>query len=84
MIIEAQYHMLKKLGESQNRIQSESAGFEFGGFLKYRMFKKRAIKWNYVSVWRVLRKRLHLKVYKLSIVQHLKQWIVCTPLRVNF
>jgi hypothetical protein len=23
-----------------------------------------------VTVWRVLRKRLHLKVYKLSIVQH--------------
>jgi hypothetical protein len=24
-----------------------------------------------VTVWRVLRKRLHLKAYKLSIVQHL-------------
>jgi hypothetical protein len=26
-----------------------------------------------VTVWRVLRKRLHLKAYKLSIVQHLDQ-----------
>jgi hypothetical protein len=25
----------------------------------------------HVTVWRVLRKRLHLKAYKLSIVQHL-------------
>jgi hypothetical protein len=25
-----------------------------------------------VIVWRVLRKRLHLKAYKLSVVQHLK------------
>jgi hypothetical protein len=33
-----------------------------------------------VIVWRVLRKRLHLKVYKLSIVQGVEQWIVCTPL----
>jgi hypothetical protein len=36
-----------------------------------------------VTVWRVLPKRLHLKAYKLSIVQHLERWIVCTPLRVN-
>jgi hypothetical protein len=26
-----------------------------------------------VTVWRVLRKRLHLKAYKLSIVQHLER-----------
>jgi hypothetical protein len=36
-----------------------------------------------VTVWRVLRKRLHLKAYKLSIVHHLEQWIVCTLLSVN-
>jgi hypothetical protein len=32
-----------------------------------------------IAVWRVLRKRLHLKVYKLSIVEHLERWIVYTP-----
>jgi hypothetical protein len=37
-----------------------------------------------VSVWRVLRKRLHLKAYKLSIVQHHKRSIVCKPLRLTF
>jgi hypothetical protein len=36
-----------------------------------------------VAVWRVLRKRLHLKMYKLSIIQGVKRWIVCTPLIVN-
>jgi hypothetical protein len=36
-----------------------------------------------VTVWRVLRKRLHVKVYKLSIVQHLERWIDCTPLSVK-
>jgi hypothetical protein len=36
-----------------------------------------------VGVWRVLRKRLHLKAYKLSIVQGVEQWTVCTPLSVN-
>jgi hypothetical protein len=35
-----------------------------------------------VTVWRVLRKRLHLKAYKLSIVQHLERFIACTPLSV--
>jgi hypothetical protein len=37
-----------------------------------------------VSVWRVLRKRLHLKANKLSISQSAEEWIVCTPLSVNF
>jgi hypothetical protein len=27
-----------------------------------------------VTVWRVLAERLHLKVYKLSIIQHLQGW----------
>jgi hypothetical protein len=36
-----------------------------------------------VTVWRVLRKRFHLKVYKLSIVHGVERWIVCTPLSVN-
>jgi hypothetical protein len=31
----------------------------------------------------VLRKGLHLKAYKLPIVQHLERWIVHTPLNVN-
>jgi hypothetical protein len=30
-----------------------------------------------VTVWRVLRRRLHLKVYKVSIVQYLERRIVC-------
>jgi hypothetical protein len=30
------------------------------------------------ALWRVLRKRLHLKAYKLSPLQHLERWIVCT------
>jgi hypothetical protein len=30
-----------------------------------------------------VKKRLHLKVYKLSIVQGVERWIVCTPLSVN-
>jgi hypothetical protein len=36
-----------------------------------------------VTVWKVLQSRLHLKAYKLSIVQHLEQRIVCMPLSVN-
>jgi hypothetical protein len=36
-----------------------------------------------VTVWRVLRKRLHLKAYKLSNVQHLERSIVCMPSSVN-
>jgi hypothetical protein len=50
----------------------------------YRCFKKEP--YNDIpndAVWRVLRKRLHLKAYKLSIIQHLERWIVCTPLSVN-
>jgi hypothetical protein len=35
-------------------------------------------------VRRILRKRSHLKAYKLPIIQHLQSWIVCTPLSVNF
>jgi hypothetical protein len=31
------------------------------------------------TTWRVLRKRLLLKVHKLSIVQHLERRIVCMP-----
>jgi hypothetical protein len=34
-----------------------------------------------ITVWRVLRKRLHLKAYKLSIIH--RSWIVCTPISVN-
>jgi hypothetical protein len=33
-----------------------------------------------VTVWPVLRKLLHLKTYKLFIVQGVERWIVCTPL----
>jgi hypothetical protein len=36
----------------------------------------------YVTAWRVLRKRLHLKVYKLSIFQHLTdadRWFIRNP-----
>jgi hypothetical protein len=36
-----------------------------------------------VAVWRVLRKRLQLKAYMLSIVLGVERWIVCTPLSVN-
>jgi hypothetical protein len=36
-----------------------------------------------VTLWRVLRKRLHLKAYKISIFQGVEWWIVCTPLSVN-
>jgi hypothetical protein len=36
-----------------------------------------------VTLRRVLRKRLHLKAYKLSIVQGVECLTVCTPLRVN-
>jgi hypothetical protein len=36
-----------------------------------------------VNVWRVLRKLLHLKAYRLSIVQGAERWIVCKPLSVN-
>jgi hypothetical protein len=31
-------------------------------------------------VWRVVRERLHLKAYKLSINQHLGRWIICVLL----
>jgi hypothetical protein len=39
-----------------------------------------------IAVWRMLRKRLRLKSYELSIVQHvehLERWIVCKPLSRN-
>jgi hypothetical protein len=36
-----------------------------------------------VTVWRVLRKLLHLKADKLSVAQYVERWIVCTPLSVN-
>jgi hypothetical protein len=32
----------------------------------------------HVALWRILRKRLHSKVYKLSNVEDVEQWIVCT------
>jgi hypothetical protein len=47
----------------------------------YRVFQKELyndVQWYSISVWRVLRKRLHLKAYKLSVVQYLERWIVCT------
>jgi hypothetical protein len=34
-----------------------------------------------VTVWRVLWKWLHLKAYKLSIVQGVERWIVCTSFK---
>jgi hypothetical protein len=36
-----------------------------------------------VTVWRVLRKRLHLNSYKLYIVQVVERWIVFMPLSMN-
>jgi hypothetical protein len=38
----------------------------------------------YVALRRMLLKRLHLNEYKLSIVQGVERWIVCTPLIINF
>jgi hypothetical protein len=49
----------------------------------YRVFQKEL--YNDIpnaTVWRVLRKLLHLKAYKLSIVQGVERWIVCMPLSV--
>jgi hypothetical protein len=37
-----------------------------------------------VTVWRMLRKPVHLKAYKPTDVQHLERWIVCVLLSVNF
>jgi hypothetical protein len=36
-----------------------------------------------VTAWLVLRKRLHLKLYKLSVVEGVEWWIVCTTLSIN-
>jgi hypothetical protein len=36
-----------------------------------------------VAVWPVLRKHLHLKVYKLSIVQHLRTYFIDNGSVVN-
>jgi hypothetical protein len=36
-----------------------------------------------VAVWQVLRKRLHFKPYKLSIIKGVEQWTDCTPLSRN-
>jgi hypothetical protein len=50
----------------------------------YRVFQKELYNGiANVTVWRVLRKRLHLKAYKLSIMQDVVQWVVCTPLSIN-
>jgi hypothetical protein len=35
------------------------------------------------AVWRMLRKRMRLKAYKLSIVEGVERWILCTPLSVD-
>jgi hypothetical protein len=36
-----------------------------------------------ITVWRVLRKYLHLQVYNLSSVQDVERWVVYTPVNVN-
>jgi hypothetical protein len=47
--------------------------------LKYNVFQKELYNGiPNVSVWRVSRKPLHLKAYKLSIVQGAERWIVAT------
>jgi hypothetical protein len=51
----------------------------------YRIFQKKI--YNdipNVNVWRALRKGLQLKEYKLPLFQDIEQWLVCTPLTVNF
>jgi hypothetical protein len=51
-----------------------------------RVLKKKEL-YNGISkltVWRVLRKRLNLKAYKLSIVQYLERCIVSTSLSMKF
>jgi hypothetical protein len=56
----------------------------FKRVIKYRVFKKELYNGILnVTVWRELRKRLRLKAYKLSIVQYLERWIICTPLSTN-
>jgi hypothetical protein len=48
------------------------------------MFQKELYSGNpNVIVWLVLRKHLHLEAYKLSSVQDVERWTVCTPLSVN-
>jgi hypothetical protein len=45
---------------------------------------KRALKWYSICYCLAsVTKRLYLKAYKLSIVQHLQRWIVCMPLSLN-
>jgi hypothetical protein len=52
---------------------------------KCRMFQKELCNGiPNVTVWRVLRKCLHLKAYKLSFLEHLELRIVCTPLSLRF
>jgi hypothetical protein len=51
---------------------------------KYRVFKKQLYSVNpNVTVWRVLRKRSHLKAYKLYVDQSVERRVVCTPVSVN-
>jgi hypothetical protein len=46
----------------------------------YRMFEKELCNGiPNVTVWRMLRKRLYLRAYKVSIVQDVERWIVSTP-----
>jgi hypothetical protein len=50
----------------------------------YRVFQKYI--YNCIpeaTVWGMLRKHLHLKKYKLSIVQGIERWIVYMPLCIN-
>jgi hypothetical protein len=50
------------------------------GILEMHSVSKKALRGiPNVALWRVLRKLLH----KLSIIQNLERWIVCTPLSVN-
>jgi hypothetical protein len=52
--------------------------------MSYRLFKKeRYNDITNVTVWTMLRKCLHLRVYELSIVEGVERWIVCTPLITN-
>jgi hypothetical protein len=51
--------------------------------LEYKVFQKYLYSDVPCAMLRVLRKRLFLKAYKLSIIQGVKRWMGCTPVSVN-
>jgi hypothetical protein len=75
-------HQSKLQADRQSILKASSTDKQDAAI--YRVFRKELCNdIPNVTVWPVLRKRLHLKAYKLSIFHGIERWIVCTASRTN-